>query len=212
MKPNHYFLKAIVFVTLIITNNALVYSQSARRTRADTIIERAMAYDNGGHIVEIADAQECINLFESDMLKHQIMDLHKRYPKGAKSTTVASPRMITTAEVFGGKRLHEWMDTTINTLDPIGLGDNVGFKLAFGIYTDTFLNKYLKGPENEHGKENRKDRITIFIIPFRKRPVSSKNGNENSKSGNTLQKAASTVTNSIPQGATSAYELGGLQP
>ena len=230
MKTKSYATNAILVVLLVACNlssNAQLTSIAKKLTfrKKYRTLERAFTnikfpYNNGGHTVNIDTALLCIASFSTEMWKNRIIDIEKTklnngtvlYPADVK------PRMITTAEVFGGKDLLKWMEETIYNLDNTG-GEKVGFKLAFGVYTEALLNFFNKYSDSVKQKTKRRDRITIFIIPCFKyeidgiyfKPIVKLEESPYRRTINLKKYALKNSTTNKSQNF-EAYELGGLQP
>lgn len=136
--------------------------------------------DDGGQEVDIADAMQCIEHYNAEMKKRGIVSPSDIFVPPA----IVHQRMEVTHFVkFNGFKLKEWI---LEQYYGPAEQDVVHFKLACGIYTETFLNTYFAS--NPTAIDARRDRITTFIIPFFKDPAKAAlNGGK-------------------------AYNLGGLEP
>ncbi|GAA0556833.1 hypothetical protein [Chitinophaga japonensis] len=136
--------------------------------------------DDEGREVEIADAMECIDCYNAEMKKRGILHPSDIF---IPPVTVNDRLDITHFVKFNGFKLKEWI---LEQYYGPAEQDVVHFKLANGIYTDTFLGIYFASAPASI--EARRNRITTFIIPFFKDP-------------------AKAVLN-----GGKAYNLGGLEP
>lgn len=212
MKSKNQIGRVILFIVLLVACNLSSYPQLNDTARYN-IIKRALErsrltshnnYNDEGRPIDMHIAQRCIKLFKPEMLKHRIMDTKSR--KLSPQRTMIVPRMITTAEVFGGTGLLDWIAETINKLDSTG-GNNVGIKLAYGIYTEELLNTLREFGNDSTEIAKRRNRITIFLIPCDKNEIGQRLILYSSR----YMKKELHNKNQIIENS-KAYELGGLEP
>lgn len=163
-----------------------------------------------GREVSLADAFSCIERFAPAMREHGIVDdMSSEVILDDVSTETKSnikglkKRRITESEEFGGPNLLEWMVKVVKRYDPDGQGTNMVIRLMLGIYTDKFLNDHLSNNDdinNEELRNHKKDRITIFLVPF----YYDANGEQ--------RELVDTEQEELKGGGPTAYDLGGLQP
>lgn len=218
MKSRNKIGKLALCIILLVACKISSYAQLNDTARYNTIrraLERShikstekpdikLKYNDDGSIIDLDIALRCISLFKPEMLKHKIMDT--KSIKYTAQRTMIVPRMITTAEVFGGLGLLDWIAETINKVDSTG-GNNVGIKLVYGIYTEELLNtlnRFANAPEQ---KAKRKDRISTFLFPCDK---NKKDCPVISHSSPYIKKELRTNDQTID--SPTAYELGGLEP
>lgn len=131
-----------------------------------------------GQEVDPAMAQICIQRYAYEMRRRFVLAPGDQLP-GSPTTDVLQ---LTSFVNFSGRDLMYWI---LEQCFKPEAQDAVDFKLANGIYTEDFLERYFPG--NEAEKARRRNRITIFILPF--------------------EKGTSTLL-----AGGSAYDLGGLEP
>jgi hypothetical protein len=159
--------------------DALTILRNVFNKKTDSLI----GDEDVGREVAMDSALQCIAIYEPEMYRHAI----ELNPGRARAIGTINSRKITKHEDFAGDMLLEWMLKMVRILDPEGNGNNVGFQLHMGIYTDEFLRTY--HPDQPDVIEKKRNRITIFIIPYGKGTMQLKNEDE--------------IT---------AFELGGLRP
>lgn len=137
-----------------------------------------------GHEVKLKDARECIERFAPTMAAHGITLTGK-----GPIPEIGKMSRITESEEFRGSNLLEWMVKTARKYDPEGEGKNMGIQLKLGIYTNAFLENYLR--DNPELRDKKRDRITIFLVPHYQNDIQEKFNDDDDAT---------------------AYDLGGLQP
>jgi len=131
-----------------------------------------------GQEVDPVMADACIQRYKYEMRRRFVLAPGDPLP-GSPTIDVLQ---ITHFVNFTGRDLMYWI---LEQCFKPEAQDAVDFKLANGIYTEEFLEFHFSGNETE--KSRRRNRITIFIIPFEK------------------------GTSKVLTGG-SAYDLGGLEP
>jgi hypothetical protein len=131
-----------------------------------------------GREVDPAMADACIKRYAYEMRRRYVLAPGDPLPSGPTTDVLQVTHFVN----FTGRDLMYWI---LEQCFRPEQQDAVDFKLANGIYTEEFLEFYFPGNETE--KAIRRNRITIFIIPF--------------------EKGTSKI---LPGG--SAYDLGGLEP
>lgn len=131
-----------------------------------------------GQEVDPAMANACIQRYANEMRRRFILAPGEQPPANPATDVLQVTHFVN----FTGRDL---MYRILEQCFKPEAQDAVDFKLANGIYTEDFLEFHFPGNETE--KSKRRNRITIFIIPFEK------------------------GTSKVLTGG-SAYDLGGLEP
>jgi hypothetical protein len=156
-----------------------------------TSISKYLKTDTGGRTVSLDSAQVCIDRFATVMAAHgftsqagQNVDIH-----------IKKSSQITTAEVFNGKQLQDWLNATAAQYS--SQGRTMMIKIALGIYDLNYLKTYQPNASLRTADNNR---IAIFIIPY------------DSASNGVRALAAQPNGSGGTTGGGTGYDLGGVQP
>ncbi len=141
----------------------------------------APAGDDGGQEVLYVYAKECMELYKKEMSGRGIIHPNDAFTP---PVTVQERLDVSYAVKYDGFKLKEWV---LARYYGNSQRAHLGFKLAFGIYTEAFLLKYY--PDNPDERARRFHRTTAFIVPYYTIP--------------TLEKIADDEP---------VYNLGGLEP
>lgn len=131
-----------------------------------------------GREVDPILADACIIRYQHEMRRRFVLAPNETPPPSPATDVL----QVTYYVNFTGRDLMYWI---LEQCFRPEAQDAVDFKIANGIYTEEFLERYFSGKEDEKAK--RRDRISTFILPFEK-----------------------GTTNMLAGG--SAYDLGGLEP
>ncbi len=194
------------------TNNQLQSNNRQQDRDADTL----------GREVDIDSARQCIRLFAAIAGRSKLTPREEKlYPNFRRS------RENTTGEVFSGKKLIAWLQSTDSLYESQKLSMHINVQM--GIYTEEYLKTY--HPSDERLRRKMLGRVGIFMIPVdsvTKFSIDSNNKLSPDSDGRGYSKA--TVShgpspdplNAAPQavhraaffgaGGGKGYDLGGIQP
>lgn len=112
----------------------------------------------GGKVVKMADAKQCIDLYLEEMEDRGIMDASSPFPH---PLIVSDTLLITKGIKFNGVALRRFIVDRLSKpgTDP----DNLHFRFVLGIYTEEFL----RGQGLSQALiQLRKERVAVFIVPY----------------------------------------------
>jgi hypothetical protein len=193
MQPKHRgFLPVIAFLTLVLfsafrrPDNHL----SGPLQKQQLFCSINNPADTGGRSVNMDSAQACIDRFEQVMKEHGFSDA-----AGKKvNIRIRRTSMITTGEIFQGKALLDWLNSTAAQYD--AAGKTLMIKIQLGIYDSAYLNTYQSDPVLRNKNIGR---IGIFIVPYAAAPA-------------VQQGVHANVTPPPPPPGGGGYDLGGIYP
>jgi hypothetical protein len=146
----------------------------------------------GGQVVRLDLVQACIANYNTVMQAHGFSDPGGQ-PVNINITTTA---MITNGELFNGKKLQSWINSTAKEYTTAG--KKFMLKIQFGIYDMNYLNVY---EPNAALRAQLNGRIAVFLVPI------------DGSTGQSFQSAAMMAAAGAGGGTGgSGYDFGGLQP
>ncbi len=146
----------------------------------------------GGQVVRLDLVQACIANYNTVMQAHGFSD-----PGGQSvNINITTTAMITNGELFNGKKLQDWINSTAKEYTTAG--KKFMLKIQFGIYDMNYLNVY---EPNAALRAKLNGRIAVFLVPI------------DGSTGQTFQSAAMMAAAGAGGGTGgSGYDFGGLQP
>jgi hypothetical protein len=194
------------FLPLFLILSVLIFSfiNPAKANRQPPTANRQRSYANsqpptviktdtgGGQVVRLDLVQGCIANYNNVMQAHGFSNPGGQ-PVHISITTTA---MITNGEIFNGKKLQDWINSTAT--EYANAGKKFMVKIQFGIYDMNYLNVY---EPNVALRAKLNGRMALFLVPI------------DGATGQSFQSAAMMAAAGAGGGTGgSGYDFGGLQP
>ena len=159
MNPKLYVCAFVFSILIFACSDSNLTDGSHHKLAPEDISILTSVLEKGpGQKVAYRDAELCIDAFAKKMEEFGIVENPREPPY---TLAINGKQKITQRVVFGGPELSEWIVSTVKNEMGKETG-SIDIRVEFGIYNDAFLNTY-----RNHSIQDPKNRITVFLVPYR---------------------------------------------